>query len=1587
MTDNLMIKNLNIQLEHEIKQLNNYINGSTSLESHDSFKPSTSVRLPQSIDYYNKERKIFSEDKCNINHPKSINLQADMLHLEYVNIKKTDFNKQSMPSLILQHFEDKLYQICQAKLRCSIRWERYCKNSTLSSKMYPDYKKMMTLLLSEYDDTVVSLERLGSIREFCILEQYEKALNVINKNDLEIMEYLPYKYKNKLMKGLKTTSDNEIVLEKSDYSLSKDVQLNTRSVVPICVQNSVNYMMDLKYFCQHFDIKTNIIDEKLKMNTMEENILYGIVNKVFKRIFDKQKYRNTFEIYRVNGTNMNNDSSKTYLKINDWIAHSVIYPQRNLRANEEMLLDDNSDFCDDIGIKLICASLLADNSCAALKCIRKYEKLILQENGNNKKNKKPLLKDNQNNLSEHEMEKIWKNIYVDSDQVTKSNDDPTDNTKNKYYTMESLLNQLATDKYNYRDTVTNLGLDGMGQENIEYTSGSQSNSYSNGSYSSYFMLRYLYIRYLRRKTLSYLNYFRSIERSITISELGLALEGDAKNANVDKKKSDQSDATQENNIDENMNNFGNRLNSNKYIYSSPLEYKMNQVEFMEYESVKNHDDFHTKRDDGIINVIDSDGKIVMYDISLDDLKTVESQISKITSYYVNKNLLKCANLKEKKQTSLNQDRHLIIYDAWKSTCEYFEILQKLVYVYMFCYENIFDKNEKRNMAQTIITMIFKRIRYNLEDDYFLESVQLEIANIDNHIRLVQKVYERIIQNSRKYSKCIVSRGELKVGMYMYNTNDVFDISDHLNTGILTSTHLFEFNFMLAGLSRIYPATLQTFQKICNNSKSVNIDVRLETAIFEQVLLDFTNFNMCEFYDTFVIENIIDVPYIYDPHILVKIIKNLLSNFEKFNMKSQRRKYTIDTYFETIQLLTQYNDLYNMLFESAYLSDIYLEKLTKSSFAQSNMFLKLYKMEYVDKATIAECEKFIPNDVAVEEDTSTSSGVLDYNDKNKFSQLFIDDHRKTILRDVLVCQITHRNCLISVLSHIYEYEQYFLSTKVNENQVPEKILIQNYCENLQNNIEHYSLRSQLFAVYNSLYLLVKKFPEIAKKYFIFSANLNLSSDITSQSKKSPKNKKKMFYFPKDSKEDLLINIFFIPTNSDIISFYKSPLVKLSENENGGNTSEQDEKNDADSNDTSDEKKKDKIENTYIGRDVLEKHILLITTLNDILNYFYGLVDLGYIEKRNGLMYSSQLTDEKITADWGGIETIYVLMDNLKSDMATIQSNYLKTQLKYAMVRRDYIIYNIDVIIDNYLLNKFLSKGQFKIFKKLKEHSKFPLLNLSNFPQSGIQAVNFSLPSLYRFSKDNFKKHSISELFPNLSYANCQGLYPLQILPHTNISKNLHSILSCLNTLERKIAHAEFIGVSLLQSEAYVQHQSDKVKVTRSCDKTIEKYSFLSLLIEKWKLVKIHRNMWIKRKIKNFNVTHKDISEGVYAYNWEIVIPIYQSIARKNGFLEWSNKIQNIQSNVIDAIPYPPGVSILETVEIEIDNLNGLYQCSMINDVRKKIASDLNFVISEKSHEESNLPIHLWKKSGFEEPVDIVRNETEKIVEIAYKLLRK
>jgi len=254
-----------------------------------------------------------------------------------------------------------------------------------------------------------------------------------------------------------------------------------------------------------------------------------------------------------------------------------------------------------------------------------------------------------------------------------------------------------------------------------------------------YQMRHLQMRQARRRLLAILNYFRSIERRVTLDSRGLAFSSVALPSKVPADLASAAarpaDADAQTTAEEAHRNL------------SGVDPVMGHKEAMDAEAVQSRDDQYSIDADGVVRVRDAAGCLVVYDSALEDLTRVNSEMLQIGTYY----------LQTYPDDRSVPDRVTILLDLYEHEATYYEALKHTVDVLFEAYEHCFCPTEQARLGQELITSIAQRPLVDLTKPYFAESYRGHTTALQLQGTLLRDVITGQMLEERMYRNTTVVR--------------------------------------------------------------------------------------------------------------------------------------------------------------------------------------------------------------------------------------------------------------------------------------------------------------------------------------------------------------------------------------------------------------------------------------------------------------------------------------------------------------------------------------------------------------------------------------------------------------------------------------------------------------------------------------------------------------------------------------------------------------------------------------------------------------------------------------------------------------
>ncbi|XP_060545086.1 uncharacterized protein LOC117660839 isoform X3 [Pantherophis guttatus] len=784
----------------------------------------------------------------------------------------------------------------------------------------------------------------------------------------------------------------------------------------------------LRLLLSQLDINYDVENVRHSANEME---LFSMVKHKFRSIFNKQQTMRTFPVYDAGTPGSEKlsimNSNVTLKKTANWTSFIKIKPQQDpwqqkllIKLKQWKKVDEQLQ----IQSKLLQASNL------------EYVMEALQEQAVAMLEPPPMTSAFMTSFQSKHYSQIWEKLYRNPELY--QGQQTNDNNNN----LIMAIDEKGMENLNFKEGSAFSGKRKHGSEltvsellalDEDLEAPSKDLSTRKGGYLSVLYLRHLRIRELQRICLGILNYFRSIERTLTISTSGLA----SRSGHL---ISTAEDASWVNAAKGGTGAFGG-LSSHSYMHYTPADYKVQSVQFMEFAEVENHDDFYTV-EEAYIHTQDQRGAFVMYDVALQDLKETEKHLLLVASQYIEVGKGQKAgpdssssSYSRRAQTSV--DRLAVLLDLWTCEADFLKNKWQLLDSYFEVYQHALDSEERFTLAQVITNIMYRRPRFDFHLGYFMNTYRDECTCLKLHLCLVRDIMNRQIENQRKYNYKIW-RGGPKGCISEFGfpphivTKQLIALSN--SPTALKNMYLLEFHSSLGLVSLIPKALdhiLQEFQQICRPNTASEA-IHLEEQIL-QLSLDgwMTMENPESFYGTQIQKDIFADVLVEDPLIIREIVTLALKSVSEEEQRSSKEKQTItlNVFSRLLELLTLRHRLIETAVEGAQLGRLYKEFAEEMGFNEFHLYLRPVYFECATHKEKADqfspifiaslledhdinVDRYIPSNLMLEiQDIDNQIGKFSFCTRESILQLLLKPYGLENLQIALACQVTHKNMVL------------------------------------------------------------------------------------------------------------------------------------------------------------------------------------------------------------------------------------------------------------------------------------------------------------------------------------------------------------------------------------------------------------------------------------------------------------------------------------------------------------------------------------------------------------------------------------------------
>ncbi|XP_068087378.1 coiled-coil domain-containing protein 162-like isoform X5 [Hyperolius riggenbachi] len=1081
-----------------------------------------------------------------------------------------------------------------------------------------------------------------------------------------------------------------------------------------------------------------------------------------------------------------------------------------------------------------------------------------------------------------------------------------------------------------------------------------------GAYLSVLYLRHLRVRELQRTCLGFLNYFRSLERTLTIDTSCLT------NNSGDMVRSTGEEASWVN-AAQGGSGVPGGLGSHQYIHQTPADFQVHSAQFMEFSEVENHNDYYTM-ENGIIHTQDQKGAFIVYDVAIDDLQELQHQLLLLTTLFIEREKNFRTSTREASEVELsewahiNVDRFALLLDLWTWECALLESKQQLVDSYYEAYQHVCDPEERFSLAQVITDIMYQRPQFDIGSKYFLEAYRDECQCLRLHLQLVRNVLNNQIETQREFVQKVWRDGR-KGGFLDFGLplNVITKLLVSLNTSspALKNVYLLEFHPSL-GLAYLIPKTLQCiceeFQHICR-AKTPKEAYSVRKRILELALNEWSSPRILQsFFMANVNKDLFEGMVVEDP-VMVRDICMVVLNSADEDKKHGRAKqvFILETFSKMLELITLRHRIIEASLETALLSRTYVYFAEEMGFHEFHLYLRPIQFEFASQKALVDqtppmfITSLLEDDSSVDRYSPSAQLLaiheIDDNQIGKFTFWTKDGILQLLnkggienLQVVLLCQIIQKNALLAA-AQLASFSQ---MSSWSANQAGD---IKNDNSSIQRQMSSVSERTSSSWTVTESQTSVTPVP-------------NGIQTQTCWLKKRTFQERPHAMLTEEGKA--FVNLWYIPHPAEVLAMFKMLPEK--------------------------------------GEYRALYHTLqIVAALHDIVSYIVSFAQLGNLCDR-----SSCLINKELTADWGGIEGIGAELRDIQKLIDGLHNpNDPKEVASLLLLRREVMILQFDAAVRHMIRDALLSAGNISAFRATTDNMYHGLTAMSDSVVRSAFSSQLTVPQPL-----DPRSHRTFMLYPWRTFLADGGIFPLMIYGIHTIGHNMQLCLCDMTDHEHSVAHGELVGVHLLMEdilqgnynfisfsvegnldagkksdERFASFEEQPMQIVPKKDQCeqdpVSEYRQLRSFLILWKQLEVFKEKWgkIKLRVEEIN-TVQTFKQFCELYRDEIFYPTMKVIAQQMGKEE---EFEGLTLRSQDVLP-PIGASEIDIRVRQVQKIMECFECDMIHDVQKKVAKEMTLVMSEKALEGGGVPTELWKKPSMTENFSPVRPQiVEKFVQ--------
>ncbi|XP_078461970.1 uncharacterized protein LOC144727193 isoform X2 [Lampetra planeri] len=736
----------------------------------------SSVSVPKDASYFRRERELRLAQALQVSGALPVQVHADAILAELNTCLAREHTPSSLPLLLHQFFVDRMRQLARLKHVLILRWERFCCHVPQMQHHYAVYQQHVALALREYSDARERARRLAAARDALLagagvgagagstagrvapddcaiyarwLVGHLRSVRLVH-SFVRFLQWLPVSH------GVLAEPGGSKQEEPDGGSQAEESPPRPGSAIQhssaLCVttgnaeepswdvshgRHTEAFMPQLLALLSHFAVDWS---PPTPPGVPANGELLATVSQKFGSIFKRQEEMKCFPVYsqmQPGGVGALGTAGVARRKEATWLPYIKVRPCRDPWQESAMQELRECRRRDEL-LHVLSQFLQISNAERVMQVLKKHAATMhrLEVTG--------LL---QATDSSH----FWSEIYGSPALYQESGDGspshPGEEPRPTHVPRTSHTAASASSGYSLRSALQQLGMD---EERDDEDREAGVGGHVQGDYLAFMFLRHLRIRELQHECLGLLNYFRSVERSVTIDQAGLSWQrgsmGSTSGGWVGAARGRGAP-------------LPGRVGSQQHLYNSPADYMVHEVEFMELTELENHQDFCGEEGTGLVQVRDPQGVLVMYDVALSDLRQLEAELLLVAQSCSALARTGTGTTGKRAPHREGADRFSLLMELWGCEADFLQDKRQLVDCYFQAYEHSLDGEERVALAQIIADTVHQRPRFEQRSVDFAETYRMERACLQTLHQLLVGVMDRQVAAMRDYARSVWRDGE------------------------------------------------------------------------------------------------------------------------------------------------------------------------------------------------------------------------------------------------------------------------------------------------------------------------------------------------------------------------------------------------------------------------------------------------------------------------------------------------------------------------------------------------------------------------------------------------------------------------------------------------------------------------------------------------------------------------------------------------------------------------------------------------------------------------------------------------------------